>query len=202
MKLRFLGAALAAMLGCVSANTANATALPAQFRAGQQVMNNAGGDHSQAAIMDFCKREGIPLRPVGTQFIGKTDFCVFAYTAYLTDKAITKTGYSTKDTLSRLSQGWQQFEVYRQQGLGELLQPLFMLALVPEGQQFLVKKGMLRQSDIAGFDSMMAYERKLTEQRNKKPSASCVQSKTAEYSAVAGPLAKQMAEQWCKKYGQ
>ncbi|EFW49378.1 hypothetical protein SDB_03262 [Shigella dysenteriae CDC 74-1112] len=92
--------------------------------------------------------------------------------------------------------------MYRQQGLGELLQPLFMLALVPEGQQFLVKKGMLRQSDIAGFDSMMAYERKLTEQRNKKPSASCVQSKTAEYSAVAGPLAKQMAEQWCKKYGQ
>lgn len=43
------------MLGCVSANTANATALPAQFRAGQQVMNNAGGDHSQAAIMDFAR---------------------------------------------------------------------------------------------------------------------------------------------------
>lgn len=90
MKLRVLGAALAAMLGCVSANTANATALPAQFRAGQQVMNNAGGDHSQAAIMDFCKREGIPLRPVGTQFIGKTDFCVFAYTAYLTGQSYNK----------------------------------------------------------------------------------------------------------------
>nr|WP_225312424.1 hypothetical protein [Salmonella sp.] len=63
---------------------------------------------------------------VGTQFIGKPTLR-FAYTAYLTDKAITKQVIQPKDTLSRLSQGWQQFEVYRQQGLGELLQPLLCL---------------------------------------------------------------------------
>ncbi|MCI3096645.1 hypothetical protein ML405_19480 [Escherichia coli] len=199
MKLRVLGAALAAMLGCVSANTANATALPAKYWAGVKVLRNAEKGNTADDIFKFCQKENIPLHPVEPYFTGKNDFCVFAYTADQTDKAIRKTGYSTQDTMASLSKNWLQFEVYRSEGMGELLQPLYMLALVPEGQKFLIRKGVMRQGDVAGFNAIVAYEKQLTEQRNAKPSQDCIQSKIVELTPVAGQLAPQLAEQMCKK---
>ncbi|EON3429630.1 hypothetical protein ACVU8K_004093 [Shigella sonnei] len=202
VKLRVLGAVLAVILGGVSLNAAYAGALPAKYEAGLKVLRNAKTNYTPDEVSNYCQKENIPLKPVEPFFKSNIEFCVFAYAADETGKAIQKTGYSTKDTMSVLSNGVLQFELYRQQGMGDLLQPLYGLALVPEGQQFLIKKGLMRQEDVAGFDAIVAYEKQLKEQRNKKPSASCVQSKTAEYSAVAGPLAPQMAEQWCKQYGQ
>lgn len=201
VKLRVLGAVLAVILGGVSLNAAYAGALPAKYEAGLKVLRDYKTDRPDEFI-DFCEKENITLQPVEPGFTGKGDFCLFAYSADRLDKAIRKAGYSTKDTMTALSKSWMQFQVYSREGLGELLQPLYALALVPEGQQFLIKKGFMREEDVAGFDAIVAYEKQLKEQRNKKPSASCVQSKTAEYSAVAGPLAPQMAEQWCKQYGQ
>ncbi|ELO3132876.1 hypothetical protein QWO28_002356 [Escherichia coli] len=175
MKVRILGTALAAIMGCVSATCTYAVALPAKYWAGREVINNAESDNSADALFIYCKKESIPLRPVAPYFKGDNDFCVSAYTAYLTDKAIRKSGYSTRDTMAALSQNWMQFEVYRSQGMGQLLQPLYMLALVPEGQQFLIRKGMLRQSDAAGFNKTIELERSMTpKQAPKQPTADCV----------------------------
>lgn len=177
VKLRVLGTALAAMLGCVFVNTATATALPAKYWAGVKVLRNAEKGNTADDIFKFCQKENIPLQPVEPYFTGKNDFCVFAYTADQTDKAIRKTGYSTQDTMASLSKNWLQFEVYRSEGMGELLQPLYMLALVPEGQQFLIRKGMLRKSDVTGFNNTMELERSMKQkQAPKQPTAECISS--------------------------
>nr|WP_225312236.1 hypothetical protein [Salmonella sp.]QBM91498.1 hypothetical protein NNIBIDOC_00169 [Salmonella sp.] len=112
---------------------------------GSGVMNNAGGDHSQAAIMDFAR--GHSVRPVGTQFIGKTDFCVFCIYSISDGQSYNKTGYSTKILFQRLSQGWQQFKVYRQQVKLIIATTFYACVGARKGQQFWLK-GMLRQGMI------------------------------------------------------
>lgn len=98
-------------------------------------MNNAGGDHSQAAIMDFARGRAFHYGLLELSLLVKLTFAFCIYS--ISDgQSYNKTGYSTKDTLSRLSQGWQQFEVYRQQGLGELLQPLLCLRWCPRATIF------------------------------------------------------------------
>ncbi|HAL0160412.1 TPA: hypothetical protein H4C30_004144 [Escherichia coli] len=173
--------------------------LPVDSPIGKQVIDLVKETSSQSKIIDFCQKEGIPFKPIGIQFIGNSNFCTLAYTSCITNESITKAGYSTKDTLSRLSQGWKQFELYRQQGLGDLLQPLFILALAPEGQRFLVRKGILRQKDASKFDIMMNGERQQTKLWHKKTSLSCLESKIAEYNIIAAPLAELLAKQWCER---
>ncbi|EPK2898300.1 TPA: hypothetical protein HGS95_04225 [Escherichia coli] len=177
VKLRVLGAVLAVILGGVSLNAAYAGALPAKYEAGLKVLRNAKTNYTPDEVSNYCQKENIPLKPVEPFFKSNIEFCVFAYAADETGKAIQKTGYSTKDTMSVLSNGVLQFELYRQQGMGDLLQPLYMLAWVPEGQQFLIRKGMLRQSDVAGFNNMMELERSAKQkQAPKQPTAECIRS--------------------------
>jgi hypothetical protein len=184
-----------------------ATALPAERYAGQQVLNNAETGASKNQIFDYCKKQNIPLTPVAN-LKGNNEFCVLAYTASVTDKAIRKTGYSTKDTITKMGGGSEVynragmgFEIYRRAGMDELLMPFYALAEFPEGQRFLVKTGMMRESDVSVFNSIVATEKNTQAQKNKPADPDCVRRQIAQLQGVAGQLAPSMAEMWCKNNG-
>lgn len=144
----------ASVLFAAFTTTTFAQALPANPHFGRLVLSKIPSDFSQSQILGFCSSNNIPLKPVGPLH-GDNEFCVMAFSAYLTDKAISATGYSTQDTISKIAQDYGT--AYQRAGLGDVLLPFTGLASFREGQEFLTTQGMMRADDrAAGIEDQSA----------------------------------------------
>lgn len=155
MRIKILVALSASLLFGAFPATSFAQALPANPHAGRLVLNKIPGDYTQSQILGFCSSNNIPLKPLGP-LQGANEFCVMAFSAHLTDKAITAIGYSTQDTISKIAQDYGIS--YQRAGLGDVLLPFSGLASFREGQDFLVSQSKMRPRDRSLFNKAAGIE--------------------------------------------
>ncbi|EPC7974217.1 MULTISPECIES: hypothetical protein [Enterobacteriaceae] len=155
MRIKLLVALSASVLFGAFSAISFAQALPANPHAGRLVLNKIPGNYTQSQILEFCSSNNVPLKPVGP-LQGSNEFCVMAFSAHLTDKAIAAIGYSTQDTISKIAKDYGIS--YQRAGLGDVLLPFSGLASFPEGQDFLVSQSMMRTGDRSLFNKTPAIE--------------------------------------------
>lgn len=80
--------------------------------------------------------------------------CAYGIGAIAIDNAMKAAGYSYKDTLHKIAQDKTMLG-YMSAGLGDFLTPVNMLKN-PEGQEFMVKNGLVNRSDIAELNNILS----------------------------------------------
>lgn len=142
MKLNHKQILLGILSLAVPISIAFSTPLPLDIRAGQKVARNLPTGSTLVEKMEsFCKARNI-----------QGDLCNMGYAATLTADAMSKAGYSAKDTIATIAQaGYEGIAAYENARLGELTAPLIGIFNINGGSEFMIKYGLATKEDAATF---------------------------------------------------
>jgi hypothetical protein len=142
MRSNFTNALIFTAICTISATSQiYAKPLPPTVPAGKQVVRNYPRGDAVSNIGTFCKNENL-----------QGDLCVLGAGSKAWDTALSRTGYSMKDTLEAISQRGQLGMLeYDAIGMGEILMPFFALTDTPGGMDLLVAHGMINPKDVPAF---------------------------------------------------
>jgi hypothetical protein len=206
VKYNYKPALLGALLSVAPVSNALSTPLPFDINAGKRVVSNfPSGTTLMDGLAPFCKKRKI-----------EGDLCTMGYAATLTAKAMSKAGYSAKDTVALIARnGHVAFNAYDRLGMGEMLIPFVSLITIDGGPEYLVKYGMAAKKDTEALAKLYDKEnqkKQLRSMGSNKPKAidkSCVQKMIPHFRKQAGAQSNYMAEDifavqaenWCLKNG-
>lgn len=141
MRYKLLSSVCAALMLVSYAPSLYAKPLPPTVQAGKAVARNYPKGDPATSFGAYCRKEGL-----------QANLCIFGASAKTWDTALSRAGYSMKDTLESISQRGQLGMLeYDAIGMGDILMPFLALTDTPGGMDFLVAKGMLNEKDVTGF---------------------------------------------------
>jgi len=180
--------------------------LPLDIRAGQSVARHFP---TGAALVDnlapFCKSRSL-----------EGDLCSMGYATEIIQNAMSKEGYSAKDTIAKIGNaGYSGITMYENARLEEITGPLIGMFGIPGGNEYMIQYGLATKQDVERFkvlfdkDNQSAQLKANGVHKMKAVDKSCVQKMLTHFKKEAGEQGKYMsddifsvqAENWCMKNG-